>query len=376
MSGIKQTMCIMRDLVGKDGKQIFEKKEFLNRIRGINKEVAKQIEQSVKGITNPTFEVSGKASANYNIASIKIKNGEELIGSGSVSVSFGDPTKTPKIKSRLSLPDGTLSSGKSIEDGEFYIIRRISDKSSTPLIDKYSMNNGRLVATNHPDIDIVSKELTCQETCLDYFNKEFGGLVKRIEFNKAKNEYEIFERCKDGRIRKLRMNDNGVRISLKDEFNSKEDILYIPTKISKDNRPVMYIGEQAGTADLEILFAKDGVTIEQIAGAEAREYQYLIGHKWDRQRLENFFGHPLNITPEEMAEYANAQKELASPKNIDKNLLVDYLGMVLPKYHRGEKLSELDEAVVGAVREFDYGTNQTYQKAMDRINSIMEKRKQ
>ena len=105
MVQINETMRVIHELVGKDGKKVFEKQEFLNKISAINNDAARAIEDSVKGVTNPTFEVSGKATANYNIASLKIKDGDKVIGTGSGSVSFGDYTDfiLTKIESLLAL---------------------------------------------------------------------------------------------------------------------------------------------------------------------------------------------------------------------------------------------------------------------------------
>lgn len=216
------------------------------------------------------------------------------------------------------------------------------------------------------DVNIVSKGLDSSKTRLDYFNKEFGGCVKSIEFNKAENEYIVSERYKDGREIIFKTNKDFVDIELMDYCTGKKDMLYIPTKVTEKNRKVMYIGEKDGYVDLEILFAKDGVTIEEIAGAKAEESQHLIGQKWNNKYQEEYFGRPLNITAEEISEYKKAIEE-------DRNLTLDYLGMVLPKMKQGKQLSSLDEAVRDAFNAREWYPDKIYQNAMDRINNIIKK---
>lgn len=216
------------------------------------------------------------------------------------------------------------------------------------------------------DVNIVSKGLDSSKTRLDYFNKEFGGCVKSIKFDKAENKYIIIEKYKDGRIMTLRTDKDGVYIKLEDNFTGKVDDIFIP-KNKEKNRKVMYIGDKDGCADLEILFAKDGVTIEEIAGAEAAEYQHLVGQKWDNKYLERHFCRPLNITAEEIAEYKKAVEE-------DKNLTLDYLGMVLPKIYQGKRLSQLDLRVNDAFQAREWYPDKYYQKAMDDVNTIMKHR--
>ena len=95
-------------LVGKQGQRVLEKKEFLDSVAKIDKDLAKTIEKSVEGVTNPTFELNGKATANYNIAGLKIRNGkQEVIGTGAVSKAqddFYDQAVT--LKGRFDLPNG------------------------------------------------------------------------------------------------------------------------------------------------------------------------------------------------------------------------------------------------------------------------------
>ena len=95
-------------LVGKQGQRVLEKKEFLDSVAKVDKDLAKTIEKSVEGVTNPTFELSGKATANYNIAGLKIRNGNnEVIGTGAVSKAQDDfYDNTVIIKGRFDLPNG------------------------------------------------------------------------------------------------------------------------------------------------------------------------------------------------------------------------------------------------------------------------------
>ena len=96
-------------LVGKQGQRVLEKKEFLDSVAKVDKDLAKTIEKSVEGVTNPTFELSGKATANYNIAGLKIRNGNnEVIGTGAVSKAQPDLRDASVIKGRLDLPNGEI----------------------------------------------------------------------------------------------------------------------------------------------------------------------------------------------------------------------------------------------------------------------------
>ena len=157
MSGINQTMRVVRELVGKDGKQVFEKQEFLNKVKSISEDVAKTIEESVSGVTNPTFEVTGKAAANYNIASFRIKNGNDVIGSGSASISFSDVTKQPELKSRMSLPNGVQSRCKSQQE-VFVDVK--TDKNGKDLVTEYSVKDGKVLYTNQFDTKVSKREIT------------------------------------------------------------------------------------------------------------------------------------------------------------------------------------------------------------------------
>lgn len=203
---------------------------------------------------------------------------------------------------------------------------------------------------------------------LDYYNKELGGCIKSIEFDKAKNKYTVSEVYKDGNCVRLETDKDGVYIKLGNCFtDKKEDIIYIPTKITEENRKSMDIGYKHGLADLEILFAKDGVTIEQIDGADAKKFQYLIGQKLDNKDLERHFGRPLNITPEEIAEYKKALED-------DRTLTLDYLGNVLPKIYQEKLLSNLDVAVSNAfiAREQCFPNEKSYHQAMNYLNDAMK----
>ena len=96
-------------IVGKQGQRVLEKKEFLDSVAKIDKDLAKTIEKSVEGVTNPTFELSGKATANYNIAGLKIRNGkQEVIGTGAVSKAQPDLRDASVIKGRFDLPNGEM----------------------------------------------------------------------------------------------------------------------------------------------------------------------------------------------------------------------------------------------------------------------------
>lgn len=96
-------------LVGKQGQRVLEKKQFLDSVAKIDKDLAKSIEKSVEGVTNPTFELSGKATANYNIAGLKIRNGnQEVIGTGAMSKAQPDLRDASVIKGRFDLPNGEM----------------------------------------------------------------------------------------------------------------------------------------------------------------------------------------------------------------------------------------------------------------------------
>ena len=224
----------------------------------------------------------------------------------------------------------------------------------------------KVMDTNVAGKGISQLPLPCPR--LDYYNKEFGGCIKSIEFDKAKNKYNVFEVYKDGNCVTLTKNKDEVRLKLENYFtDKKEDIIYIPAKITEEDRKCMFIGKKDGNVDLAIAFAKDGVTIEEIGGAKEKEFQYLIGQKLDNKDLERHFGRPLNITPEEIAEYKKALED-------DRTLTLDYLGNVLPKIYQEKPLSTLDRAVSNAfiAREQYLPNEKSYHQAMNYLNDVMK----
>ena len=109
MPEINSAYKAVSKLVGREGQRVLEKKEFLDSVAKIDKDLAKTIEKSVGGVTNPTFELSGKVTANYNIAGLKIKNGnQEVIGTGAVSKSQPDLLEGAIVKGRFDLPNGEM----------------------------------------------------------------------------------------------------------------------------------------------------------------------------------------------------------------------------------------------------------------------------
>lgn len=95
---------LINNLLSKEGKAVLGKKEFLETIGHFDKATSQVIEKTVEGIENPIFELTGKATTNYNIASLKIKKGEQVIGSGAFSLSRKNILDMPDIKVRFDLP--------------------------------------------------------------------------------------------------------------------------------------------------------------------------------------------------------------------------------------------------------------------------------
>ena len=129
-------------LVGKQGQRVLNKKEFLDSVAKVDKDLAKTIEKSVEGVTNPTFELSGKATANYNIAGLKIRNGNnEVIGTGAVSKAQKNAVITYSnkvndniiLKGRFDLPNGEIirmDGTNSMFNNVFYVYK---GKEKTPI---------------------------------------------------------------------------------------------------------------------------------------------------------------------------------------------------------------------------------------------------
>lgn len=120
-------------LVGKQGKCVLEKKQFLDSVAKVDKDLAKSIEKSVEGVTNPTFELSGKATANYNIAGLKIRNGnQEVIGTGAMSKAQENVLDEDIVlKGRFDLPNGNIIriNNESFDD----VLNVYKGKKNTPI---------------------------------------------------------------------------------------------------------------------------------------------------------------------------------------------------------------------------------------------------
>lgn len=252
MSGINDSMRLIRQLVGNEGIRVFEKNEFLSKVRQLNDNAAKNIEKLVEEVTNPTFEVTGKAAANYNIASLKIKNGNEVIGSGSASISFKDVTKQPEIKSRLNLRNGEQSRGELIDD-KFKIVS--SDKDGKIVGTRtYSVYDGSLIQSTPIDTNIVIQSLTksAYGKSMNYYNKKGEAIITKTLMDDG--NISIIKKLKDGS--RISITKSKTGIYLRQYRQSNSDI------IMGNNGEYIYISMEGTSAprnkDLkEIIFDKN-----------------------------------------------------------------------------------------------------------------------
>ncbi len=80
------------------------------QIRYLPKDVQEAIKPLLKGTKNPTAEIAYKAKANYNIAAIRVKDGENLVGTGAISLTKpGNPNGV--VKARLNVKDKLCANG-------------------------------------------------------------------------------------------------------------------------------------------------------------------------------------------------------------------------------------------------------------------------
>ena len=305
MVRINETMRVIHELVGKDGKKVFEKQEFLNKISAINNDAARAIEDSVKGVTNPTFEVSGKATANYNIASLKIKDGDKVIGTGSGSVSFGDYTEAPTLKSRLDLPNGTITRGKSVEDN--FLVEGI-DKDGK-LLNLYDTASGKLIDTNRKDVTIVKTKTRqlVRGKGTESFNKAGDTIEMKRCFDNG--DIHLYKVLKDGTTISTEMWEGYSKIVHINPFTN--DTLSI---VSRKGEPItLWIEKETATNGIEAkIFFDENLNVINVG---------CWGEKL-HNKLSKLIGKPLSdkfIEDNGLSQVIEAFKNLPNEiKNADK----------------------------------------------------------
>lgn len=288
MTGINGTMRIVRELVGTEGTRVFEKNEFLSKVKEINEGVAKTIEESVSGVTNPSFEVTGKAAANYNIAAFRIKDGNKVIGSGSTSISFSDVTKQPEIKSRMSLPNGVQSRGVS-EDEEFI---EVANKNGKEIVKKYSMKDGELLSQSPVDTTVVRTEAGPLKNSICSYNEDGLPIVYRF---KNKDNISISKTLSDGSSLYMYDRPNSIKIEHCDKGELKARVKLIVNKNDNGTQKMKI------TIDDREIYVENGIITEA-----SKRFQDYVGKPLDNEFIKIY---ELNDILEAYKKYPEEIKE-------------------------------------------------------------------
>ena len=182
-------------IIGNKGSVVLNKKQFLKEIAQIDKSTAKAIEESVNGISCPTFELSNKIEDMYKRIGLKIKFKEVDIADG-----FFYLEKDGLAEGNLVLPNKTTC------------VLGIVDKKSRQL--QYS-----IVGTNNGYRKLFDAD---SGKVLDITERQGDKLIKNGESMRAYNgkwipEKDWLEKVKaDEAIENIHMAANRYTLSKKD----------------------------------------------------------------------------------------------------------------------------------------------------------------
>lgn len=188
-------------IIGNKGSVVLNKKQFLKEIAKIDKSTAKAIEESVKGISCPTFELSNEFKSMYKAIDLKIKFKEADIANG-----------------YFELTDNGLANGHLFLPNKTTCVLGTVDKKSRQL--QYS-----IVGTNNGYKKLFDAD---SGKVLDITERHGDKLIKNGESMRAYNgkwipEKDWLERVKaDEAIENIHMAANRYTLSKKDPLVSLE----------------------------------------------------------------------------------------------------------------------------------------------------------